>query len=149
MQINRAQSGGAGARHVGGRLQNVELRSKSGGEIRFCDFERLVGPLDILRFGLKNIFRLLQVEKRASDFGGDRSARRFKRLHRRFAPGVRRLHSSLGREAVEEMPRPVEVARANNVPWIAVRQIDGVDYDVSLWAAKKPDLRVTGRRVLP
>ena len=41
VQIDRAQTRRPGARHIGGRLENIELRSKSRGEIAFGKGKRI------------------------------------------------------------------------------------------------------------
>ena len=79
VKINRAQSGCARPRDVGGGLQDVELRSQAGGQIRFRKLERFISGLNIFRFRLEHVLGLFEIEKGAANFRGNRATRRFER----------------------------------------------------------------------
>src|SRR5262245_48681302 len=106
MQVDRTQSSRLSPCHIGGGLQDIELRPQSGGEIGFGDLKRISGSLSILGFGLENAISLFQVEKYAANFRGDSAPGCFHGVHRCVTPGPRRLKPALGREAIEHMPCP-------------------------------------------
>src|SRR5205085_1999387 len=106
VQIDRTQSSRLRSCHIGRGLQDVELRSQSGSEIRFCDLERVVGGLNILGFGLENTVGLFQIEKYAADFRSNSTSGCFQGLHRCVTPSPRRLKPALSRKAIEHMPGP-------------------------------------------
>ena len=104
MKIDRAQSRGPGARHVGRGLKNIELRSQSRAEISFCDLEGFIGVLHVAGFRFEDAIRLLEIEKGAPHIRRHRAPRRFQRMQRGVAAGARGLKPPARREAVEKMP---------------------------------------------
>ena len=106
MQVDRTQSSRLRPCHIGGGLQDVQLRPQSGGEIGLGDLERISGSLNILGFGLENAVGLFQVEKYAANFRSNSASGCFQGLHRCVTPSARRLKTALGRKAVEHMPCP-------------------------------------------
>src|SRR5207237_7272751 len=92
--------------------------SQTSAEIAFGDFERFVRCLDAFGVRLDHTFALLEIQKSASHFGGDRAPCCFERCHGRFPPRPGGLHSSFSGEAVEKMPA---AAHANQISVIEFR----------------------------
>jgi len=138
VQINRAQSRRPGSGHVGCGLQDVELRSQSGGEIRLRNLERFIGCLDTFGRRFEHALGLFEIKKRAPDFRGNAAARSFQRRHRRVPARVGRLHSSFGGEAVENVPGPIH---AHQITVIEFRTDQRVALVVNFVAGKGLDVR--------
>ena len=102
MKIDRAQTRGPSARHIGGGLENIELRPKSRGEIAFGEGKRIIRGLHDFCLRLEDAIGLLQIKKGAAHFGFDPELDGLERKESAVTPRARRLHPAAGGETVKD-----------------------------------------------
>ena len=119
-------------------MQDIELRSETGGEIGLCNLKRFVGRLDTFRCRFEHGLSLFEIEKRAPHFGRDPTAGGFERGDGGVAAGTGCLHSSFCGEAVEDVPCPVHPDQITVVEFRADQRIALI---VNFVAGKSLDVR--------